>query len=236
MSIENLQNAENILKRAKIIYKTEKDKDFSEATGIPQKTLSAWKARNKVQYDDLIRVLPQDVDLNYLFKGEPLKVIAPIAEIGNRDALSSAKNNLPEGVKLDDLTWLPYYEDATFEAGDGAEFDHPNPTNYLAFMADWVREVLREDHRNCCIVRVIGDSMLDYLADGDLVICRKMNCFDVDGVYAFYQNGRARVKRVQRRNRKIILKSDNNKYDPEELEKDDFVYVLGMVLSRVVRG
>ncbi|MFP3914134.1 MAG: LexA family protein, partial [Actinomycetota bacterium] len=81
------------------------------------------------------------------------------------------------------------------------------------------------------MLRVRGDSMVDAgILDGDLVVVRRQpDADDGDLVAAMVADEEATVKRMFRRDGKIILHAENEAYP--DLEPTESVAVLGRVVS-----
>lgn len=77
---------------------------------------------------------------------------------------------------------------------------------------------------------VKGDSMEPTLRNGDLIVCDSLGWDSGEGLYAVRLNGKGYVKRIQVGNGKILIKSDNPKYDTieEPIESQNF-QVIGKV-------
>ena len=83
--------------------------------------------------------------------------------------------------------------------------------------------------RNLAGLYVHGDSMEPTLYNDDLVICTSLGWDNEEGLYAVKFNGKAYVKRIQVAAGKIIIKSDNPKYESisEPSESENFVRMEG---------
>lgn len=115
---------------------------------------------------------------------------------------------------------------ASLSAGPGADNGGTNITDHLAFRRDWLKRI-GVSATKACLARVIGHSMEPTLWPGDLVlidqtktdpIIRKRAETDLRRapIYAFVQDGEARVKRIERPNADaIMLLSDNPDFAPE---------------------
>ena len=116
--------------------------------------------------------------------------------------------------------------DAWLSAGPGRENRGSNIVDRLAFRRDWLK---REgiDPARASLARVTGDSMRPTLAAGDMVLInqalveppiRKRGTKDKrrPSIYAFVEDGEARIKRIERPDAEtMILISDNPEYPPE---------------------
>lgn len=106
--------------------------------------------------------------------------------------------------------------DVAFSAGHGSAVAEPDQLPPVAFRTQWLSvRGLRAD--SCCVVNVVGDSMAPTLHDGDiaLVDCRSSEIRN-RRVYAFVDvSGDLRVKRLERHDAQLFLRSDNTDFDIE---------------------
>lgn len=61
--------ANDILKRIKSILGFKTDIELSSFLDVTPQSISQWKKRNSLDYELLINKLPDDIDLNYIFRG-----------------------------------------------------------------------------------------------------------------------------------------------------------------------
>ncbi|KQI67007.1 hypothetical protein AN189_17775 [Loktanella sp. 3ANDIMAR09] len=100
--------------------------------------------------------------------------------------------------------------DVKLSAGPGLNGDNSAPLAPVAFRAAWMTSAgLIAD--KCCVLGVQGDSMLPTLSDGDLVLVDERQTTLRDrGVYAFVDvTGDARIKRLERLDDQLLIRSDN---------------------------
>lgn len=61
---------EEVFHRIKDIYNIKKDKDLSVILGVKQQTLTNWKLRNKIPYEEIISIcLKENINLKYIITG-----------------------------------------------------------------------------------------------------------------------------------------------------------------------
>ncbi len=102
---------------------------------------------------------------------------------------------------------------------EGAPIDRiPISTKILGFKAS-----------EAFFVKAKGDSMIDRIHEGDLVIARKQQIAAAGDIVVCVNQGEALIKQVQKQERKVILTSFNQKYPPF-LASEDFR------IEGVVRG
>lgn len=92
----------------------------------------------------------------------------------------------------------------------------------LAFRESWLRRIgVSPRHARLMIAK--GDSMRDTIDDGDLMIVDVSIREVVNGaIHVLVYNGQVILKRLQMmRNGLLLLKSDNPKYDTEEVPLDE---------------
>jgi phage repressor protein C with HTH and peptisase S24 domain len=86
----------------------------------------------------------------------------------------------------------------------------------IAFRAAWVKRVLNTDPRDLILIEVVGDSMAPTVEDSDLILANLGEPrFRQDGIYLLRHDSGLAVKRIQRRpDGKLLVRSDNPKYEP----------------------
>ncbi|MEP1495189.1 S24 family peptidase [Pseudophaeobacter sp.] len=92
----------------------------------------------------------------------------------------------------------------------------------VAFKEEWLRR-LGVSPRNATIIVADGDSMADTIGHGDLVLLDRSIDHVVDnGIYVLVYGGMVLLKRVQvKRNGVVLLKSDNPRYETEEIQSHE---------------
>lgn len=128
---------------------------------------------------------------------------------------------------------------ALLAAGGGHENQSEEVIEYLAFRRDWLRR-LGVSPSNAALARASGDSMHPCICDGDMVLIdraktdlplrRPVNRRGRSPIFAFLDDGHARIKRVERTDDgQVILASDNPEYPPE-FARIENLSIIGKVL------
>lgn len=115
--------------------------------------------------------------------------------------------------------------DQSLSAGKGQLLpDDDNPIGYIA-----VPKELKRYGNKLAAIYVNGDSMEPTLQRGDLVVCDSCG-WDGDGIYALRMDGCGYVKRLARKPGKLVVISDNPKYETwEETTESGAVSIIGRV-------
>ena len=115
--------------------------------------------------------------------------------------------------------------DQTLSAGYGAFLpDDDTPVAYIA-----VPRQLRRFGEKLAALYVDGDSMEPTYFRGDMIICDSLG-WDGEGVYAIQMDGSGFVKRLSRKPGKLVVISDNPRYEPYEVPLDtDDIRIIGKV-------
>lgn len=115
--------------------------------------------------------------------------------------------------------------DQSLSAGKGQLLpDDDNPIGYIA-----VPKELKRYGNKLAAIYVNGDSMEPTLQRGDLVVCDSCG-WDGDGIYALRMDGCGYVKRLARKPGKLVVISDNPKYETwEEPTESEAVSIIGRV-------
>ena len=128
---------------------------------------------------------------------------------------------------------------ALLAAGEGHANHSEEVIEFLAFRRDWLRGIGIAPS-NAVLARASGDSMQPCVWDGDMVLIDRSK-IDVpvrspsakrgrSPVYAFLDDGQARIKRIERPDEgQVILLSDNPEYPPE-FAKIENLSIIGKVL------
>lgn len=130
----------------------------------------------------------------------------------------------PPAADPQEFANIPLHE-ASLAAGAGAENGSEPIIDYLSFRRDWLRRIGTAP-ANAVLARVEGESMQPTIWAGDMVLIdtgkteipiRTSNAKKGrSSVYALLDDGRARVKRIERPSEdQILLLSDNPDYTPE---------------------
>ena len=82
-------------------------------------------------------------------------------------------------------------------------------------------------------LRVKGDSMEPDIPDGSIVLIHKQDSVDMGEVGAFFYNGRLYCKKRSIEDGKILLLSNNEKYEPIEIENEEVIACYGKVIEIV---
>ena len=115
--------------------------------------------------------------------------------------------------------------DQKLSAGFGAFLpDNDTPVAYIA-----VPRQLRRFGEKLAALYVDGDSMEPTYFRGDMIICDSLG-WDGEGVYAIQMDGSGFVKRLSRKPGKLVVISDNPRYEPYEVPLDtDDIRIIGKV-------
>lgn len=134
-----------------------------------------------------------------------------------------------------EFTLLPRYEVRAAAGGAGAIISE-NVVDYLAFKTEWIVQRLRRNPATLFLFEIMGDSMENTFHDGDLVLADgAISSIRDNAVYALGVDDTVIAKRLQRRaTGNIVVKSDNPRYEPDELTPHEAsqLRILGQVLWR----
>lgn len=205
--------------------------------GLKKKGISGRKASlDIVGNDGLVRdiragVLPSADRILALFEylGEMLPVGSPVGPTHEQPPDPDAYAQVP-------------IHDAFLSAGPGLVNGDAEVIGHLAFRRDWLTKVgISPGHAR--VARVDGDSMAPGIRDGDLVLINTARTLaDVPKrppgdtrpcpIYAFKQDGEARVKRLERlADRALALLSDNPTVEVKVIDPSDRDFeLLGQVV------
>ena len=236
----------------KYLLETRKSLGYSQAKlakelGIPQTTWASYeigKAKPPIQI--LIKLAQMGYPYSELVTNTKKEVLdelsnqtgLPPEEIERR-RLEQVKG-LPPDTPLDKLPAPDYKKtsdevrqggfivpllDQSLSAGKGQPLpEDDTPAGYVA-----VPKELRRYGDKLAALYVNGDSMEPTLQRGDLVVCDSCG-WDGEGIYALRMDGCGYVKRLAKKPGKLVVISDNPKYEPwEEPDESQAVSIIGRV-------
>lgn len=155
---------------------------------------------------------------------EQLQISQPLdrsrpQEIEGKLIKYGTENSVPDGGFVIPLL------DQKLSAGYGALLpDDDTPVAYIA-----VPRQLRRFGEQLAALYVDGDSMEPTYFRGDMIICDSLG-WDGEGVYAIQMDGSGFVKRLSRKPGKLVVISDNPRYETYEVPLDtDDIRIIGKV-------
>ena len=215
-------------------------KEFAEKLGTSQGVISDIEHGRKGISRNVLLALGTEFNINatWVLTGEgdmflPRQISAfKTAE----QTINSVNEALIKNAESIDETITPPQElnqndfvvpilDQSLSAGKGQPLpDDDNPIGYIA-----VPKELKRYGNKLAAIYVNGDSMEPTLQRGDLVVCDSCG-WDGDGIYALRMDGCGYVKRLARKPGKLIVISDNPKYETwEEPTESEAVSIIGRV-------
>lgn len=147
-------------------------------------------------------------------------------------------DNTNELTIKDDLISVNVYKDVYASAGYGTSNSELVATK-MNFDKEFLREIFNiTDFKNLDIIRVIGDSMLPHIKDGEYIfVQREASPKNGDTIIANI-DGELYVKRYYKIpfEKWIKLESDNPDYPTINIDSDEklnFLYIVGVVRSKI---
>ena len=191
--------------------------ELSRRTGIPRRTLENYLAGDTEPKVSSISKISEasDVDAGWLVTGY----------------------GSPESVKKGDTEYISIpVMNAQASAGHGSLVQDESATDFMRFNKEWLRTTYYVNPSEVYIMPVDGESMEPTIRSGELILIKKINQAKKpgDGIYVVRLEGTVLVKRIQfMPQNKVKVSSDNQFYDPYELQLNDGVdfAILGRVLS-----
>jgi phage repressor protein C with HTH and peptisase S24 domain len=115
---------------------------------------------------------------------------------------------------------LPFYE-VRASAGDGALVEAEEQTHLISFKPEWLDKEIGVNPKDVFLMLVEGDSMYPTLKNGAMIMVNRNFNGLSDGIYVMRHDHNLLVKRLQLLPGGIIkVKSDNNMYEPWEINKE----------------
>jgi phage repressor protein C with HTH and peptisase S24 domain len=190
-------------------YSDGKPTRFAKYIGVAPSTISTWLARDSFDYD-LLFAKCEMISPEWLLTGKG-------------SMLKSDEQPLPEAKKTSSrhkgIPLIPMEAIAGFPAidNDGVSFDDCQHYSIPEFEAKGAN----------FLIRVSGDSMTPLYCNGDIIACRKISeihFFQWGGVYVLDTSQGVLVKYVEECEKNddcILCVSENKRYKPFSLPKDD---------------
>lgn len=219
-------------------------KEFAELLGLPQTTWAGYElGKTEPKMSTLILLAEKGYFVPELTPGSAKEVLDKISnETGlthdeiYRQRIEQLKDLPPETTvenfppadykqELNQNDFVVPILDQSLSAGKGQILpDDDNPIGYIA-----VPKELKRYGNKLAAIYVNGDSMEPTLQRGDLVVCDSCG-WDGDGIYALRMDGCGYVKRLARKPGKLVVISDNPKYETwEEPTESEAVSIIGRV-------
>jgi len=139
---------------------------------------------------------------------------------------------LPEDFDPDDVAFVPVYG-APLGAGNSGNAAMVDVRGYMAWEKNWLRREAHIKPSRAFVAQVFGQSMMDLLENGDLVLGEMQASVDHDGIYAIRWGDELYIKHVVRRKDSILLISENDVYGRTEIGRHEDFDVIGRIVVRV---
>jgi phage repressor protein C with HTH and peptisase S24 domain/DNA-binding XRE family transcriptional regulator len=188
-------------------------KEFAMNTSIPLSTLKKIESGISNGLSAVEQILSNE---KYVYLAswffDPNNNEAPLSKEGSKQEL---KNKLSLGHIN-----LPFYE-VSASAGDGLLIEAEKQTHLISFKPEWLNKEIGVNPNDVFLMLVDGDSMYPTLkSDAMIMVNRNFNGLS-DGIYVMRHDNNLLVKRLQMLPGGIIkVKSDNNMYEPWEINKE----------------
>jgi phage repressor protein C with HTH and peptisase S24 domain len=203
---------------------------LARATGVSPSAFRKWlKGEAEPSRDRLVALATTaGVSVAWLAQGE-----GPEPDLVSLDARAHSPNL--SGADKAQFLLLPKVAAVAVAAGSGQQ-PVDGATEFIGFRHDWLRTTFNRRAEDVILETAVGDSMAPQIGNGDLLLVdttdQTVRNF---GIYVLEVRDERLVKRVQRKfDGSLILISDNNRYQPEEIAPDAAreIRVVGRVIWR----
>lgn len=228
MSSENgsdVRSADAVIRRLCDALGVSTDSALANLMGVKRHTVSGWRSRNSIPFRDIVDIAEREgLNLQYVLAASgPVRRPdhwAP-AEITTKEVEflgESGSANDP----VEEFVLVPVYG-VELAAGAGRIPEDERVVRYHAYHQFYFRK-WGLDSKQCCVVRISGDSMNDLLFDGDHGLVHMAERNVISGkAYAFRMGEELLVKYLQRLPNGNLQASSHNhaQYPPFEISKSD---------------
>lgn len=205
-------------------------KELSILTGLTTAAISQYKTGKILTLNAMAAQKIADalgVNVEWLVTGEGNMIKPNIISLDNADS-----DKLPAG-----FVQIPEYK-ICFGAGEAEE---PTYEEIQDCVPAYFRSSFFSDRginpKNCKRFKVIGDSMIPLINDGDYITvdCTPKDYIENNQIYALVFDHSLRVKRLIKSFKTLTIRSDNSIYPDEVLtleEAAQMIHIIGKVIER----
>ena len=205
-------------------------KELSVITGLTTAAISQYKTGKILTLNAMAAQKIADalgVNVEWLVTGEGNMIKPNIISLDNADS-----DKLPAG-----FVQIPEYK-ICFGAGEAEE---PTYEEIQDCVPAYFRSTFFSDRginpKNCKRFKVIGDSMIPLINDGDYITvdCTPKDYIENNQVYALVFDHSLRIKRLIKSFKSLTIRSDNPIYSDEVLtleEAAQMIHIIGKVIER----
>lgn len=205
-------------------------KELSVITGLTTAAISQYKTGKILTLNAMAAQKIADalgVNVEWLVTGEGNMIKPNIISLDSADS-----DKLPAG-----FVQIPEYK-ICFGAGDAEE---PTYEEIQDCVPAYFRSSFFSDRginpKNCRRFKVIGDSMIPLINDGDYITvdCTPKDYIENNQIYALVFDHSLRIKRLIKSFKSLTIRSDNSIYPDEVLtleEAAQMIHIIGKVIER----
>ena len=205
-------------------------KELSVITGLTTAAISQYKTGKILTLNAMAAQKIADalgVNVEWLVTGEGNMIKPNIISLDNADS-----DKLPAG-----FVQIPEYK-ICFGAGEAEE---PTYEEIQDCVPAYFRSSFFSDRginpKNCKRFKVIGDSMIPLINDGDYITvdCTPKDYIENNQIYALVFDHSLRIKRLIKSFKSLTIRSDNPIYSDEVLtleEAAQMIHIIGKVIER----
>lgn len=211
---------------------------FSKLLNIAQSTYVKYELRGGIPEKVLIVLVEKGIELNWLFTGEGNMLLSDATPVSytpvqkDDEYITATDKTYPVSIPDGGLS-IPILA-SKVSAGPGEEW---LPINFRENKRLPIIERFIRPYKKYLVfsAEVRGDSMTGIqLFDGDMVVAVR-GYTDGEGIFVLTIDNEVYVKRLQWNpaSKKIVVKSENERYEPFEIEPDR-ITILGKVIGGLV--
>ena len=178
---------------------------------------------NKIYEDILERIAKDDrINPNYIFFGKPPMFF-------DEKTVRKIRGEEVQSIDNEDVFTVPYFSDIRASAGNGYCNDHDCEPEYLVMP----KALCKTNPKHMHAIGTVGDSMSPNIKENSIIFVDTGDTFlTQNAVYVVNNKGDVYVKRVQKVDGHILLKSDNIRYNTIICEPEN-LKIIGRVVNSI---
>lgn len=231
---KNFCTMSTLRERLKSLRGSVSQADFARKIGATQSSLGRYERGESIPDAEFIQALytTLGVEPRWFVSGEGPTYDPSRTKVEDFSCDSPCDEPLSKIVVDVDLVQVPKVR-ARLSAGSGSFEVNGEVERYYAFRSDWLRR--KGNVSSMVMMTVSGESMQPLIMDGDTILIDQSQVEPLPGrLYAVGVEGLVYVKRIETRPGQLILKSENQEYEPIIVDTQEDMSAVARILGRML--